>query len=287
MDPTNKSLGDGEIDDEYNFDSLYSPIQDKEEDIKYPIDLKNRYLSTYDKEEIYQDFDLLLKTDQISFVNIITDNNPKPFIRPSLIQNIRQVIKLTKVISNKHKTNNQLLELLNFDKNEYDEALQYYNNINDINDEYLYTSYISSLEDIKNTEPLIINKSPDKKKIKKNKKVKTDIEVIITDENIWEEIEYLQYKDAWTSPRLLYDQKISKMNFWHIISSDSFRKKHDTLYEILLYIISKSKLDESGVIYHIIFMGKTLYNYIIENPNFVLFILNQSMHHNIPKYLSD
>jgi hypothetical protein len=102
-------------------------------------------------------------------------------------------------------------------------------------------------------------------------------------ENFWNEIFKQKYLDR--TENYINNWCIDPDYIIHIIQSDEYIKKYKFINELIEPYINNQIQLNSGIIHHIIFKGELFYNYIIESPDYALFILNENQYHNIPKFL--
>lgn len=266
-----------------------------------------KYLTYFnDHIDDYQSFDLLKQP--LQFVNIFKENGTKIKKLSSIIFPI-ELKYLTESIS----ANNCKFDFIYHDKKEYDNLHEHFEKkYIDTNKKYLLNSHMT-LEEITGDKIIPIKKIPIKKSstkknnketqsTKKNNKEtqstknidienlntkktlkKNSKEIAITKSNFWDEIDKFNYRDRRIVPHVT-QLKLNKNTIKYFIQTPVYIKKYTQLVSVLTNIVSLDMLDKA--IHHIIFSGEQLFNYIFDSPDFILYIINEKLYHDIPQFIS-
>lgn len=218
------------------------------------------------------------------YFNIISSK--KKNNRPCVIQSesdIKNIINL--VVNNKDKN---ISEIINYDEKEYIQTyLEYKNNKDNISNK-MAESIEQIIELGKQSNDFYYQRDEDILLLFKfmgfNKNIFNkyiNLHNPISIENFWNEISKQNYLDKsesykwWADPDYII----------HIIKHNEYIKKYKNMSIILEPYINKEIQLSTGIIHHIIFKGEIFYNYVLESPDYALFILNENQFHNIPKLL--
>jgi len=241
-------------------------------------------------------FDLFENTDDLySFINMYGADFINEMNILSSITSHDDIINLTNTIGDKN------ISIIPYSKKKYHKCHKYFENIYiRANSKYLVKSHISSLDDIKKDTNLantdsVTQSNPAKqlkktiKRIEKNKPAQLVNKPVappvqINESNFWSEIKKLNYKDKDTMPSIT-QWKANKATLKLIVENSIYKNKFIQLTSLLIEILSDEVLEDTGIIHHIIFSGQQLFDYIVNSPDFVLYIINENSYHNIPKYL--
>jgi hypothetical protein len=217
---------------------------------------------------------------------------------PSSIQSMTDYTNTIKAISIPHKKCGiDMKDILStYNKRDYDNYReQFLAKIDDASDGYVCKKNIESLDELSD----ILNKQKlNKVKIDPLKlmnigvpnttdtltPIVTNLYQKITELNFWIEIEKLNYKDR---------NECLNINSWNIdagyvlylMNTEIYLATFTKIKNILQPFLTEERITNTGIIHHIIFKGRTYYNYILDSPDFILYELDEHVCHDIPRYL--
>jgi hypothetical protein len=243
-------------------------------------------MSQEDKNKLINNYSIVFH----KYINHINKSiiSKKKINRPCIIQNEKDIKNIINITCNLDKKNiTEILsynEIKKYNDGKYNDGKHHINN----------NEQIETIEDIlklgKYSNDLYYKKETDKLKIMKFMGINISLFNKIRNtfkplkpEQFWIEIAKQKYLSR--NENYINNWCIDPDYIIHIIQSDEYIKKYTFLNELLEPYINNQIQLNSGIIHHIIFKGELLYNYIIESPDYALFILNENQHYNIPKFL--